>query len=569
MKKGILLCLAAIAVAAVAAFAVITILDGNPTEDKAKENVALRSDINDMFVGYVNINQLVTKGAFDQYLDKNNRKLLATMASSAVADKSLASHISNIANDFEATGLNFTKPAYAYVNENGDCVVVIEVKDVANVDKTLDLLSYIAEQESGEPIHVKRNGKNRIINLDDEAIIGYNNTRFIIASNPSGYIDTDVVTTALKRPLSDLTIFGDSDLAFYVNCDKGINIARTMLEQTKAEYEEWALEDEYFADNVQEIEQVLTMLDTYAPYVKKNANVVVSLTFEPGRVTLKGTTNGFDMSEAEKLMKRTSNKHLHYISDDAAIVANVGINGKKYAELINLVLNNEYFKQSEYNNNEINMIAGIACDAIKSINGDITIALEGLEGEYESYYDSYFEEYYGDVNMESVSASMMVDVDDNYIISNLGQFAGGFLSRKDSNHYYGSLSGLNITLGQDDNVLHAGVNSTYTRKVNSVADADWLPSVKNSLSYVVVDADNLLGYSYIEAANTMIMNDMDAMEKNIYRQFVDLVDYAYTSQMSATEAEIVIALDDEQTNALKQITDIIIPILSSEIMRNM
>lgn len=569
MKKGILLCLAAIVVAAAAAFAVIKFYDGSTEEQASKENIATRSDIDDLLVFYIDLDQLAAKGAFDQYLDENNRKMFATMASSSIADKSLASHASNIITDFNASGLNFKKPAYAYFNEDGNMAFVVEVKDVANVDKTVELLSFLYQQEEGEPLPVERNGKNRIIDLGGEAMFGYNATRFVVATNTESYDAQAAVLDALKRPLSNLTIFGNSDVAFFVNCDKGFNMARTFLENTKAEYEELALEDEYFESSVMEMEQAMSLINTYSGMIKKGANAIVSLTFDPGRATLSAKVSGLDTSEFEDIAKRTNNKHLNYISDDAAIVANIGINGKKYAEILNLVLTSDYFTNSEYNTNEVNMIAGIACDAIKSINGDLTIAVEDIQGKYTSDYDSYDDEYYSSVNVTGVSASAMIDVDDSYIISNLGQFAGGFLSRQDSNHYYGSFSGLNITLGQDNNVLHAGINTTYDRKANSAANANWIPSVENSLSYIVVDIDNLMGYSYIQAANKEMMEDMDFIERDIYSKYIDIFDYAYVSQMSTNETEVVIVLDDKQTNALKQIVDVVMPTLSSLMMQNM
>ena len=65
------------------------------------------------------------------------------------------------------------------------------------------------------------------------------------------------------------------------------------------------------------------------------------------------------------------------------------------------------------------------------------------------------------------------------------------------------------------------------------------------------------------------MEDMDFIERDIYNKYIDLCDYAYISQMSLDEGEVVIVLDDKQTNALKQIVDVIMPTLSSLMMQNM
>ncbi|MBQ8366280.1 MAG: DUF4836 family protein [Alistipes sp.] len=564
MKKWIFACMGVVAAAAVT-FAIVKLCGS----DSASSEVPQHKVSDNLMVAYINIDQLATKGAFNEHIDASNRKLLATMMSSAITERSHGDHASNIITDLSTTGLNIEKPAYAYFNEEGGFVLVVDVKDVANVDKTIALMSFMMEQDGNEPLVVERDGNNRIIRLDREAIAAYNNKHLVVVSNTSGEVTTKEATDALKRPISNLSIFGSSDIAIYANCYKGMSMLRQVLETTKAEYEEMAMVDSYYEDSIVEIEETLDLLNTYAAYVKEDANAIISLTFEPGHVVLRTTVNGIDTTEFEGIAKRTNNKHLDYISEDAAIVANIGMNGKRYAEAIELLLASKYFTESEYNTFEVNMIAGIACDAIESINGDLTLAIEDIEGDYDSYYDNFYDEYHTNASFRSIAASAIIDVTDNYIISNLGQFTVGLLHRQDSNHYYGTFSGFDISIGQDDNVFHAGINTTYDRKHGSVADADWLPYVEKSYSYVVVDVDNLMDYSYIEAANKMLMNDMDYVVRDMYAQYVDMCDYIYLSQPSLTEAEIVIVLKDEQTNALKQIVDVFMPTLVGEIMQNL
>lgn len=563
MKKWTFICLGIIAAAA-ATFAIVK-LCGNTSDDQA----SLRNVSDNLVVAYVNIDQLATKGAFDEHIDASNRKMLATGLSSAIAERSLGDHASNIITDLSATGIDIKEPIYAYYDEAENFVIAAKVKDVASVDKTFALLSFMMEQDGNEPLTIEHKGNNRITRLDHETITAYNDNYIVITANASRDTTTEDAIDALEHPIGDLSIFGESDIAIYANCDKGMSLMRTMLESTKAEYELMAAEDPYYDDSVAEIEETLAIINSYAKYIKKDANAIVALTFDPGRITLNTTVRGIDTSEFENIVKRTHNKHLEYISEDAAIIANVGMNGKRYAEIIDLILGSKYFTESEYNTFEVNMIAGIASDAIESIDGDLTLAVEDIVGRYNSYYDSFYEEHHANASLQSVSASAIIDVTDNYIISNLGQFIGGFLHREDSNHYYGSFSGLDVTIGQDDNVFHAGINTTYDIKEDSAADADWFPCVENSLSYVVVDVDNLMDYSYIEAANKMLMNDMDPVTRDIYAQYVDMCDYIYLSQPELSEAELIITLKDDETNALKQIVDVIMPVLVSEIMLNM
>lgn len=565
MKKWIFICLGIIAAVA-ATFAIVKLCSNGDASD---EQVPQRNISDNLVVAYINIDQLATKGAFDQHIDASNRKMFATVMSSAIAERSHGDHASNIITDLSTAGLDIKEPAYAYFDEMENLVVAAKVKDVANVDKTFALLSFILEQDGGEPLAIEHDGANRIIRLDNDVITAYNEKHIVVATNSSQEVSKEVVIDALRRPINDLSIFGDSDIALYANYYRGMTLLREVLENTKAEYELMAAEDPYYDDSIVEIDEILAMMDKYAAYVKEDANALISLTFDPGRVTLNATVNGIETSEFEDIAKRTNNKHLEYISEDAAIIANIGMNGKRYAEIIDLILSSTYFTESEYNTFEVNMIAGIACDAIESIDGDLTLAVEDIEGKYDSYYDSFYDEYHANASLQSVSASAIIDVRDDYIISNLGQFIGGFLHRQDSRHYYGSFSGLDISIGQDDNVFHAGINTTYTLKHDSAADAEWFPYVENSLSYVVVDIDNLMDYSYIKAANKMLMNDMDSVTRDVYAQYIELCDYAYISQPNLTEMEVVITLKDDETNALKQIVDVIMPVLMSEIITNM
>ena len=565
MKKWTFISLGIIA-AVVATFAIVKLCSNGDASD---EQVSQRNISDNLVVAYVNIDQLAAKGAFDQQIDASNRKMFATVMSSAIAERSHGDHASSIITDLSTAGLDLKEPAYAYYDEMENLVVAAKVKDAANVDKTFALLSFILEQDGGEPLAIEHDGANRIIRLDNDVITAYNEKHIVVATNSSQEVSKEVVIDALRRPINDLSIFGDSDIALYANYYRGMTLLREVLENTKAEYELMAAEDPYYDDSIVEIDEILAMIDKYAAYVKEDANALISLTFDPGRVTLNAKVNGIETSEFEDIAKRTNNKHLEYISEDAAIIANIGMNGKRYAEIIDLILSSKSFTESEYNTFEVNMIAGIACDAIESIDGDLTLAVENIEGKYDSYYDSFYDEYHANASLQSVSASAIIDVRDDYIISNLGQFIGGFLHRQDSRHYYGSFSGFDISIGQDDNVFHAGINTTYTLKHDSAADAEWFPYVENSLSYVVVDIDNLMDYSYIKAANKMLMNDMDSVTRDVYAQYIELCDYAYISQPNLTEMEVVITLKDDETNALKQIVDVIMPVLMSEIMINM
>ena len=573
MKKGIILCLSAIAVAAVAAFAVITIYDAGLFSGSNKGKIEARTALNELVVGYINIDQLVTKGAFDDYFNESNRKMAATAITSEIEDKAIADHITAIFKDPNASGINFKKPVYFYVEETGNVIFVLEVKDVAKVDKTFELLSQLAEEQGGESLDIERDGNNRIIDTDEEAIIGYNKSRFIVVVSEDEYMVEDALYNALKKPLADLSIFGKSDIAGYVNYEKMMALVRPMIEEERDQYLEYIEEEPYYADYYQdELDQmnyILAQFDETKKYMSKNANAVVSLTFDPGRATFKTEVNGIDASLYGDLIKRPNNAHLKYISADAPFVMNAALNGKKLVEVLDTVLESDIFANSELNTNEFNMVMAIARDALKSIDGDITIAVEDLEGRYDSYYDDWYEEWRGEPVFDSASAAIMIDVNDDYIISNLGQYAGAILSRKDSTHFSGNLEGFDVTLGQDDGVLHAGITAPYTTKAKSATDTDWFKDVKDAMSFIVLDIEKFLECSLIDAGYQDIINNMDSQEIGLFNTCIKACDYAYISAKDMTTSEIVLVLDDKKTNSLKQVTDLFMPMLMQEVMLNM
>ena len=75
--------------------------------------------------------------------------------------------------------------------------------------------------------------------------------------------------------------------------------------------------------------------------------------------------------------------------------------------------------------------------------------------------------------------------------------------------------------------------------------------------------------SYIAAANQALVSDMNSESADVYNKFVDICDYVYMSQSAPTAGELVIVLDDKQTNALQQIADIVMPIIVRELFANM
>lgn len=556
MKKKIFIGIIVVVILAIATFVAITLFKGDSSKDATEE----REKISDLFVGYVDLEQLATKGAFGQYLNEDNRRLLTTIISANIEDERLRNHAAAIMGDFNASGIDFRTPAYGYADEHGNVAVVMEVTNIEDVDLSAELVAYVVNKELNKELNIYREGDNRIIAPEGNVILGYNDTRLVAVSNSSAYASNEFILSALQRPLLDLSIFEGNDAAYYVNLAKLYNIVNKTFTETKAEYEKHAATNSSFAQRVKTMDEVLAQLSQLKPNISDEANAIATLNFEAGRATLKGILSGVDAGVYGEITKACTNEHLEYINADAPIVANLGINGAKLAEGINLILQNPLFVESQYNTNEVNMTISVVCDALKSISGDLTIALENLKGR---------KDYYGNVAVEGADLAVMATVTDDYIINNLGQFIGGFLTRKDSHHYYGSFFGLDISLCQDDSIFHAGINTTYDKKSPSALDAAWYSDVKDSFAYIVTDIDSLMECSYMVAINKEVMRILDYEYRNFYTTFVDMCDYLYISQTGTYSMEAALVFEDKESNALKQIADKVMPAVTMALIANM
>jgi hypothetical protein len=279
-----------------------------------------------------------------------------------------------------------------------------------------------------------------------------------------------------------------------------------------------------------------------------DASVTLGLTFEKGKVVVDALVDGFNYEYA---CSKVSNDHLEYIVDDVIGVFNVGIDGKKASELISEFISADYAEMFGISRNEFNIYFGILCDAIESIDGDITVALNDV-----------------DVRNGDIEAVLAVDVNDDYIISNIAQFGGNFLDKTGKNQY--SMSYLNnyVTLGQQAETLYATINADYEKQRNSAANSDWVGELNNSYGYFVVDINNLMKNRSVNNAFKDSLYYLDDMSAKLISDFVDSFNYAYISTESPTSARMVLTFDDQNTNSLEQIVRMLVPAVVGEITRN-
>jgi hypothetical protein len=187
-------------------------------------------------------------------------------------------------------------------------------------------------------------------------------------------------------------------------------------------------------------------------------------------------------------------------------------------------------------------------DAIKSIDGDVTVALNDI-----------------------LDVVVAMDVTDNYIISNVAQFGSGILKKRGDNLYGISYGGYSFAIGHTDNTLYATINSSFEKRENSATDSGWVADIDGSYGYLLMDVDNMMDNSLVSSTYNRQLRNMDKDDATLVNNIVEMCDYAYMSLNAPNSLQFVIVLDDKNTNALEQIVKQVMPYVTqraaSEILR--
>ena len=522
---------------------------------------------------YINIEQLVAKGAFDKFITPENRSLIATLLSSQLSSVEQAEHLKNIITDLNTIGVDIHTPIYIYLNENLiDYTAVVQVTDATNLDRTITLLSYLLEQSGSEAIYVISEGDVRMFKYENLAI-AYNASSLAIVCC-GDVVDFNVAKEAICRPKMDMSMFDASDIALLVNCEKYIELAsaeiNSAITELTKQYNAGEITMEQYSAQGEMLAERDEMFLSYAPYFEPGSEVLLSATFDLGRMTIAYRSYNVNFSEETRFGKATNMEHLGNLSKDAFAVMSAGIDGKIMAQFIRTVLSGEMLMSAGINpTNEVNMFISITCDALSTIDGGITLALENVEGEIRSRYNSYWEEYNIEPSINSVKAMLMADVNDAYIISNIAQFAGGFLIKLDDMHYTLPLFNYNFSMGQDNNLFYLGVNMTPQSKTPSALDAEWAKDIDGAMSYAVVNVDALMASQFMKATNKYITTNMLKEYRELYCNTTEAISYIYAAADSIESGELVVVFDNKSVNALEQINSLLLPVLVKECVKSL
>lgn len=534
------------------------------SEDKVEE----LKPIEDPVFLYVNLAQLAQKGAFDKFITPENRALVATALSSQLESVEQAEHLKNIVNNIDAVGIDTQTPIYGYLNnELTNGVIVAKLADATLLDRSVELLSYILEQSGEDVIEVLIDGDIRTFEYDD-IYVAYNTSALAVAFG-DGNNNLNLVLDALNRPQVDMSVFGASDMAALINTGKCVQLANEKINEAMLElnqrYSAGEIDEAAFNIQSNELTNQSELILSYASHLAPNSNIVLSTTFDLGRMTLAYNSQGITFGEYAGMCKETNMEHLSNLSKDSYTVMSMGVDGNILANFVRTILNGEMLQSVGITpTNEVNMFISIACDALSTINDGVTLALEEVDGQIKQQYNYYWDEYSVEPSINNVKAMLMADVSDTYIISNIAQFAGGFLNKVDATHYTLRLLNYNFSMGQDDNLFHLGVNMSPGIQSPSALEAEWYKDVEGAIGYMVVNVDALMSGGFMRSVNKYISNNILEEYRGLYDDATEAVSYIYLSADSLESAEMVVAFDDKGVNALEQINSIVLPVLIRE-----
>jgi hypothetical protein len=559
MKK-ILLWTSVLCVTAAVIIAAIMLTSRGEEEEKL-------APIEDPVFVYANLEQLATKGAFDKFITADNRRLIATALTSQVEDAELATQLNNIALDFNASGIDFRGRAYGYLSDDMESfAIVAKVLDINQVDNTIKLISYLFEDGGQEVIKVEQSDDTRTFMYKD-ITVSYNNSRiaFVRSNNDAKAIALEAIT----RAKSDMSQFAEEDIALQVNIERIISLASTHIESRVAELNDKLNNNEisntHYTQQLDEVNSIKELINSYSQYFDAGAKVTISTIFDLGRATLAYNAEGINYGEYTTLLKPTNSNHLSALNDDAYVVMSIGVDGKVLSGLVNNLLDSDLLQNMGIRpTNEINMIFSIVCDALSTIDGGVTVALNEIKGSVKRTYNHYWDEYSLSPNIKSVEATIMADVTDSYIINNIAQFAGGFLRKVDATHYTLQLMNYKFSMGQDEQLFHLGVNMSPDPKTPSALDSKWAKDVEGSYGYFVANIDAMMNGDFLRSVNKIVVRNIIDEYRSIYTDSMEAISYIYASVKNTNSAEAVVVFDDISVNALEQINSIVLPVLVSE-----
>ncbi len=512
------------------------------------------------FAAYISVDDIVKKSG----LTENQRKLIATQAIAEIEYAYLQEYVRKAIVDLDESGIKFSKPIYATCTighidneEVFECVVVAEVSNANTLD---ELLSW-----AGAPVE-ERNGVRYINEYCDGAYVtmGYNysNLVFAITNNNAKDASYELFESTLNNAKLDLSLFGDRDIALYINGGELVDFAKKNYQNSIEEYKQmyhecrengYKYDAEFAMEQVMECEDELANLNTFIDMYGDNIKSILGLTFENGRIVLDARYEG--VKSEYDVWNTIDNAHLKYIPYNAFGFANIGLNGPNFVASLKEVMTPE-MKQMicESFGIDANWLPAVY-DALESINGDVTVALNYYNEEESFEYDYYWDEYYP-TTVYDIEGFAMANTTNPYIYENLALMWPDL--KKSANGYYMEAEDQRLDIGQIDNRLYLGLNTSCNNAISKSLESKWANRLDNSIAYIAVDIQNILTSPLGKKFMDELRNSYSYKDYEKIKSGVNMLDGAWLSVGNNNSAELVLALTDSETNALAQIINFVI-----------
>ena len=528
--------------AAVAIIIVATGCQNDKQSSPTKANAAITA--------YINVNQIVEKSGITDF----ERNIIAGQLVKEIRNYNDAEFITAAIADFNNTGIDFDSPVYATIDitDEGtiDVVMIAKVADVEKLDRLAEIvLQYVPNT------NIETRGSNRYFVTADNILpaIGYNDNYLALVMSQNGN-SRQFLDKVLRGYEVDATIFNSLDAGVAINLNKVANVANLILDTAILRVQMYAEiykgeEDEHdFNERIATLDKIKSTLNSVSNKFEDNASLVAGVEFKSGEAVLNVEINGIKQ-EGLMATRPVNNSYLTNLPADLLAIANINIDGKAAA---NILEQNKDIILSNINVGGVIPYIDIIIDAIKSLDGDITLAVNELEfhKEYDWYYDDY------DYELRSFDFDLYATVCDRYIFDNVVNLPGinNYLKPVGNDIFAINAAGMNILFGQNGNTLYVGSDDTAEATESNATFASWYPRVSNgSYGYLILNLQQLLksdlGAQILDSFEKK--GNYNAMETA--RNFLDNLDYVAINLPQSNKLELAVVFNDRTTNALKQI----------------
>lgn len=438
--------------------------------------------------------------------------------------------------DLDNTGIATTQPIYAYAEgTNEDNFRFVVVAQVGNKEKLDALIDFVSDNVID--INKKTIEQNTILSIDDTdfAKIGYNSCALVVV------VASDEVKSKEVAALLDKAYTPRTTPLKVTNNPIEANLSMDNLSTLLKSFD----------DMDAEVLEVLEILKG----IEINFDNLVQGGINKHVLSIDGMSDA-SLKEALSFFTPVEDSFIDNVPSDAWAVANINLGDKLITEVLEFI---------EENSDMICYQAGIsaaelelAASFMKTLSGDVTLSLN-------------------EVNVASDepdgTALAMVGTKNDALYKYIKTFAVlGGVATMNGDVITAVEDGITFNIGQQDEGVWLGVNTTPVKGADNATSSNWYPRVKGKIGYAVINTNAIFNDKTLRRLLIEELNyEFDYPEQvDLVMDIIDLMDYiAAYSEVDAEQGDFTITFEqvakDTKTNFGKQFIDIIEPFVKEAI----